>query len=158
MAAIQLEDMTTEAFAPFGDSFLTPQSEEARLDLIDQLQNLREVGKPRLSMLTVNPKTLPLLVPKLERHVFSSQAFIPGGCNSYLVIVAPHDEAGFPNAARAKAFRVPGNICINYKANIWHAPIASLATPASFVILTFIDGTTNDEEFVALPEALTITS
>jgi ureidoglycolate lyase len=126
------------------------------VELIEELQNLRNSAKPRLSLAAVNAKTLPLTAVELERHWFSSQAFIPYNCDSYLVIVAPHGADGMPNAAALKAFRVPGDIGINYHANTWHHPLTALESAACFVVLTFIDGSESDEQFVQLSDPILI--
>jgi ureidoglycolate lyase len=156
MPIIKLEPVTAEAFAPFGQ--LLPRSEagEGRLELIEELQNLRPTAKPRLSLAAVVPKPLPLTAVEMERHVFSSQAFVPYDCQSYLVLVAPHGANDAPDVSGLRAFRVPGTIGVNYRADTWHHPLTALDWPARFVVLTFVDGTETDEQFVTLPEPVKI--
>ena len=48
---------------------------------------LRDSGKARLSLAAVEPKSLPLTAVEMERHVFSSQAFIPYDSKGFLVLV-----------------------------------------------------------------------
>jgi ureidoglycolate lyase len=156
MAVIKLEPITTEAFAPFGQLVPAREVGMPRLELIEELQNLRNTAKPRLSLIAINPKTLPLRAVEMERHVFSSQAFVPYDCEGYLVLVAPHGADDRPDIARVRAFRVPGNVGVNYRANTWHHPLTALDGPARFVVLTFVDGTAADEQFVPLPEPTTI--
>ena len=55
-----------------------------------------------------------------------------------------------------RAFRVPGNVGVNYLAGTWHHPLTALERPASFVVLTFIDGGPDDEQFVKLPREIEI--
>lgn len=157
MPTIKLEPMTAEAFAPFGDLIPAREVGQPRFELIEELQNLRSGGKPRLSLAAVAAaKPLPFTALEMERHIFSSQAFVPYDCQSYLVFVAPHGADGLPNLAAAKAFRVPGNVGVNYRADTWHHPLTALDGPARFVVLTFVDGTETDEQFVRLPEPMTI--
>jgi ureidoglycolate lyase len=156
MPAVKLEAISAEAFAPFGDLMPPREIGQPRFELIEELQNLRGAAKPRLSLATVAPKALPFAAVKMERHVFSSHAFVPYDCRSYLVLVAPHGADDLPDASRIKAFRVPGNVGINYRANTWHHPVTALDGPARFVVLTFVDGTATDEQFVPLPEPVTI--
>ena len=59
-------------------------------------------ARPRLSMTTVEPKALPLTAAKMERHVHSSQAFVPMDCASYLVMVAPKGADGKPDPSRLR--------------------------------------------------------
>jgi ureidoglycolate lyase len=157
MPVIRVEPMTAEGFAPFGDLLPVREIGQPRFELIEELQNLRAGARPRLSLQALAPaKQLPLTAVEMERHVFSSQAFVPYDCQSYLVIVAPHGSDDLPDMSGVKAFRVPGNVGINYRADTWHHPLTALDGPARFAILTFVDGTANDEQFVPLPEPIII--
>jgi ureidoglycolate lyase len=102
------------------------------------------------------PRELPLTATQMERHVHSSQTFIPQDCASYFVMVAPHGLDGLPDPAAIRAFRVPGDVGVHYFADTWHHPLTALERPGSFVVLTFVDGGPGDEQFVDLPEALEI--
>jgi ureidoglycolate lyase len=153
---LTLEPITEAAFAPFGQLLRSPQPGGPRLDLIEELQNLRPSALPRLSLATVTPKSLPLTAVEMERHVHSSQAFVPIDCDSYLVLVAAHGADDLPDPLTLRAFRVPGDVGINYAANTWHHPLSALEREARFVVLTFIDGTETDEQFVPLPEPVVL--
>jgi ureidoglycolate lyase len=153
---LTLELITEAAFAPFGQLLRLPQSDGPRLDLIEGLQNLRSSALPRLSLATVTPKSLPLTAVEMERHVHSSQAFVPIDCASYLVLVAAHGADDLPDPTTLRAFRVPGDVGINYAADTWHHPLSALERQARFVVLTFIDGTETDEQFVPLPEPVVL--
>lgn len=156
MRSIHIEPITAEAFAPYGQLLLAPATGGPRFELIQELQNLRSAAKPRLSLAAVAPKVLPLTVIQMERHKFSSQAFVPYDCAGYLILVAPHGVEGMPDIDRLRAFHVPGDIGVNYRADTWHHPLTALESPARFVVLTFIEGTQTDEEFVSLNEPISI--
>jgi ureidoglycolate lyase len=151
-----LEPISEAAFAPFGQLLRSPPPGRPRRELIEELQNLRPSGRPRLSLATVQPKPLPLQAIEMERHVHSSQAFVPIDCASYLVLVARHGADDLPDLATLRAFRVPGDVGVNYSADTWHYPLSALEREARFVILTFVDGTATDEQFVSLPEPVVI--
>lgn len=153
---IRIEPITAEAFAPFGVLLPPRQPGQGRQELIEDLQNTRGSARPRLSVAALAPKPLPLTAVEMERHVHSSQAFVPTDCASFLVLVAPHGADGRPNLAGLRAFRVPGDTGINYKADTWHHPLTALERVGRFIVLTFVDGTASDEEFVPLPEHVTI--
>ena len=156
MRTVTIEPITEDAFSPFGQLMPTPKPGETRVELIEELQNLRLAAKPRLSLAIVGPTDLPLVATQMERHVFSSQAFIPYECDSYLVLVAPHGPTGSPDMVGLKAFRVPGSIGINYKPDTWHHPLTALETSGRFVVLTFVENTADDEEFVSLAQPVAI--
>ena len=156
MKTLTLEPITAEAFMPFGLLLPPRAAGEARQELIEELQNDRASARARLSLASVEPKALPLTAVEMERHVHSSQAFVPIACASYLVLVAPHRADGLPDIAGLRAFRVPGDTGINYKADTWHYPLSALERAGRFVVLTFVDGTSSDEQFVPLPEPVRI--
>ena len=159
MKHLTLEPITAEAFAPFGQLLPPPSAGEARFDMIDDLQNGRPGAKARLSLAATAPAALPLTAVQMERHVHSSQAFVPTDCASYLVLVAPHAPGGDrPDMAELRAFRVPGDTGINYRADTWHHPLTALDRAARFVVLTFVDGTDGDEEFVPLPGEVVVSA
>ncbi len=155
---LTIRPLSKDDFAPFGDVFTGPAGESGKADYLDPLVNLRGQARPRLTIAHVSQTLLPLDVRLMERHAFSSQAFLPLECVAYLVIVAPHHPKGGPDMAHAQAFRVPGTVAINYHANVWHHPLTALDAPARFATLTFIDAGPDDEEFVSLPGSIRVDS
>ena len=93
----------------------------------------------------------------MERHEFSSQSFVPMDASRYVIVVAPHAPGGGPDAGKARAFVVPGNVGITYHIDVWHHPIAVLDRPARFAVMMWRDGGPQDEEFVAVPEPFLVT-
>ncbi|RWR00966.1 hypothetical protein ED28_16080 [[Pantoea] beijingensis] len=155
MANIILEPISANAFAPFGQ--LLPLGHgQTRVELIDELHNGRDSARPRLSVVEVPPTTFPLMVAEMERHIFSSQVFMPCYGESYMVLVAQHGDDDLPDLATLRAFRVPTHFGIHYHPDTWHYPITACGQPARFVVLTFINGTRTDEQFVPLSEAITV--
>jgi ureidoglycolate lyase len=151
MNHLRIEPLTAEDFAPFGQVLPPRPAADGRVDVIQELENDRVSARPRLSLATVEPKPLPFIAVEMERHVHSSQAFLPLDCESYLVLVAPHGAGDRPDMSRMRAFRVPGDTGINYKADTWHHALTPLGRIARFAILTFVDGTPGDEQFSLLP-------
>jgi len=156
MKRLKIEPIDEEAFAPFGQLLPPAPPGAGRQELIEELQNDRTSARPRLSIATTGPKVLPLTAVQMERHVHSSQAFAPLDCASYLVMVAPHGDGGMPDLEKVRAFRVPGDTGVNYKADTWHHPLSPLERTGRFAILTFVDGTAADEQFVDLPQSVLI--
>jgi ureidoglycolate lyase len=156
MKRLKIEPIDAEAFAPFGQLLPPAPLGRGRQELIEELQNDRASARPRLSIATAEPKALPLTALQMERHVHSSQAFAPLDCASYLVMVAPHGAGGMPDFEKIRVFRVPGDTGVNYKADTWHHPLSPLERIARFAILTFVDGTASDEQFVDLQQPVLI--
>jgi ureidoglycolate lyase len=153
---LKIEPIDAAAFMPFGQ-IIPPQGPwHGRQELVEELQNNRPSARVRLAMATVEPKALPLAAVQMERHVHSSQAFLPIDCASYLVLVAPHGADEMPDLGKLRAFRVPGNTGINYLADTWHHPLSALERTGRFAILTFVDGTAADEQFIDLPHEVVV--
>jgi ureidoglycolate lyase len=153
---LKIEPIDAAAFMPFGQLIPPRAPGQGRQELFEELQNERASARPRLSMATVEPKALPLTAVQMERHVHSSQVFVPVDSAGYLVVVAPHGADGMPDLGKIRAFRVPGDTGLNYRADTWHHPLSALERTGRFAILTFIDGTSADEEFVDLPQEVVI--
>ena len=153
---LKIEPIDAAAFMSFGE-LIPPQAPgQGRQELFEELQNERASARPRLSMATVEPKAFPLTAVQMERHVHSSQVFVPVDSAGYLVVVAPHGADGMPDLGKIRAFRVPGDTGLNYRADTWHHPLSALERTGRFAILTFVDGTSADEQFVDLPQEVVI--
>ncbi len=157
MRTIVAAPITSEAFAPFGDVLACP-AEPGRVYFDKGLANGRPDVRASLSLSHVAPTAeMPLRVWQMERHEFSSQSFVPLDVSRYVVIAAPKIASGGPDAARARAFLVPGNVGITYHIDVWHHPIAVLDRAARFAVIMFRDGGPRDEEFVPVPEPFLVT-
>ncbi|KAL8280170.1 hypothetical protein RQP46_007500 [Phenoliferia psychrophenolica] len=73
-------------------------------------------------------------VKVLERHEFSSQAFVPmgGGGGRYLVLVAAPGADSKPDLSTLRAFIATNAQGISYHPNIWHHPIIALDATTDF--------------------------
>ncbi|KAM0746720.1 Allantoicase [Meredithblackwellia eburnea MCA 4105] len=73
-------------------------------------------------------------VKVLERHEFSSQAFLPmgGGGGRYLVLVALPGPDTKPDLSTLRAFIATHSQGISYHPNVWHHPIIALDETTDF--------------------------
>ena len=139
--------LTAEAFAPFGDVLEVPTEPGRRTYFDRALANLRPAAPPSLSLILAAPVAgRPVPLVEIERHVFSSQSFVPLAACRWLVLVAPHGADGGPDLAAARAFLPGPGQGITLKADTWHAPLTVLDTPAPFAIFMWRDWTVADEE------------
>ncbi|ODV97852.1 hypothetical protein PACTADRAFT_47700 [Pachysolen tannophilus NRRL Y-2460] len=88
----------------------------------------------------------------LERHPFSTQAFVPIGkdksCIGYLVIVAKsleEDEQKLPDLSTMKAFLCKGNQAVTYGVGTWHAPMIALEDTLDFGVLIHENGVQDED-------------
>lgn len=152
MRTIQARPLTAAAFAPYGE-VLDPPREPGRSYIEAALANHREQAKPSLSLVLVPPvATLPLRAVQMERHEFSSQSFVPLDAGRFLVIVAPKDASGGPEASRAEAFVTAPGQGVTYGANVWHHPLSVIGVPMRLAIFMWLERSTTDEEFVSLAQ------
>ena len=147
---IHIQDISPEAFAPFGEIIQIDGSpdkiinmgmcgryhDRASLDVID--------GRMGLSLFDATPRELPYDLTMMERHPLGSQCFIPMARVSFLVIVA-EDDMGRP--ARPLAFQTKPGQAINFHKNTWHGVLTPLHAPGLFAVIDRIGEGQNLEEF-----------
>lgn len=140
--------LTREAFAPYGD--VLEIAGHGRVYFDDGLANRRPHAAASLSVARIAPSARPFHLTKMERHVFSSQSFIPMKAARWLVVAAPHAAGGGPDMAKAVAF-LPGPLqAITYHVDVWHAPMSVFDEDATFAVSMWNDGTDLDTEFFEL--------
>ncbi|MFT4792243.1 MAG: ureidoglycolate lyase [Paracoccaceae bacterium] len=134
---IPLRALTRDAFAPFGEVIdRDAPSHPINGGMCDRHHALATAqvmgGEVILSIGHARPYALPLTLPMLERHPLGSQAWIPLHDRPFAVIVAP-DDNGRPGAP--VAFLTAPHQGVNYRANVWHAPVTPLDAAGDFLIV-----------------------
>lgn len=148
--------LTAEAFAPFGSlaaidasgGRAVNQGRGRRIPGIGDLMHDTAAARPVLDVYHLKPSSLPFTLACFERHVLTSQVFIPIRCAQLLLAVAPDDANGHPNVARAQAFVTGDDAIIHYRAGVWHSPLIALDGPASLSMLMWEAGDARDCEEV----------
>lgn len=143
------EPLTAEAFAPFGEVLAAPQS-PGRIHIEGALENRRPHARPALYFTCKEPSALPLASTTMERHLHSSQSFVPMDAGRWLVVVAPHGADGGPDMARARAFLARPDQGVTYRADVWHHPFTVIDRVARVAVFMWKDGTAADDEFVTV--------
>jgi len=145
----EAEPLTAQAFAPFGQVLEMP-SDTPRLDHAADLVNGRPGARPNLAMIRAPAASLPLHATLLERHPYSTQAFVPLDAQRYLLLVCVDDGRGHPDLATARAFIARWDQAINYHANVWHHSMAALDRAGIFAMLIWEDGSIDDCQFASI--------
>ncbi len=148
-AVIQIESLTAEAFAPYGDVIETEGRDsfpinEGRADRYDALSLVDCDGQdqsPQLSLVEARQYDLPQTVTFLERHPFGSQAFVPISNTRFMVVVAAPGED--IDDSTLKAFVSNGHQGINYHRNTWHHVILTPFDAVSFIVVDRTDPGSN---------------
>ena len=150
--SVDIEPLTTEAFAPFG-TVIPPMDDgvlfgpnDARLDLTQ--------GTPRLSTMRIPGRGL--TVERITRHRRVTQALASAGGHDWVVAVAPPLGLEDPDAEPAlddiRAFRIPGDTAVMLAAGTWHAGPLFDGDRRSFFNLELADTNVTDHHTCSLVE------
>jgi len=139
--AITPGDLTSSAFAPYGDVIDLSSAKETRTindghticyhDLA-KLTLTQDGGTPLLNLFRTSPLPLPIKLQSMECHPMSSQAFYPLSTNPYLVVVAP---AGQFDESKIEIFRANMNQGVNYYPGTWHHYSLALISVSDFLVI-----------------------
>ncbi len=140
MKTIEIKPLTREAFAPFGQvierdgahNFPINAGKCTRFHDLANIETTGEKARPMISLLRGEPYPLPLELNMVERHPLGSQAFIPLGDSSFLVVVAEETENG---PAEPIAFRTAPGQGVNIGRNVWHGILTPLDTVSDFAVV-----------------------
>lgn len=152
---IFIEELTADAFAPFGDVLDTSGAPDKMINAgMCERYHDRAVlefgadGRAGVSMFNAKPRALPYTLDLLERHPQGSQAFFPLTAHPFLVIVAP-DLGARPGTPRA--FETLPYQGVNFHAGTWHGVLTPLHAPGLFAVVDRIGTTPNLDEWALNP-------
>lgn len=164
------QPLTSKDYAPYGDVIHTGDKTDmtsANQGTADKFHHVAQVtntfpdnkGKMNLCIFHCRPTPhLPFRVRLLERHPYSSQAFIPMSdkhFKGYLVIVALNGKDDRPDMSTLKAFIASSTQGINYRQGVWHHPMVVLGHPCDFTVLVHESGISQDDcQEVDTPEVV----
>jgi len=140
MKTLQMERLTREAFAPFGDvielagarHFPINGGTTERFHDLATIDTAGDGGRPLVNVFRGQPHSLPLTISMMERHPLGSQAFLPLAEARYVVVVAP---AGQFDPSQMRAFWTEGWQGVNYARGVWHHPLLALDRVSDFVVI-----------------------
>lgn len=161
---LQAETVTAEAFAPFGDVLAyglgaakaANQGTATRADFAARFDNARGIWTPNLSVFRSKGLAWPVSLRLLERHPYSTQAFLPMTGDGFVVVVAPDAVDGAPDFDRARAFFFPPGAGVNYRRGLWHHPMLAIGRDADLCMVAWEDGTQGDCEEHPLPGPISV--
>ncbi len=151
---LELEPLTAEAFAPFGDVIqrqgVIPQNinyghtrKYPNLALVDTSE---DGGETAMHLYRSQAATLPFLIERMERHPLGSQAFMPLHRQPFPVIVAPAGDE--PDIDAIRGFITNGKQGINYDKGVWHHYQISLNGICDYLVIDRAGPENNCEERV----------
>jgi len=129
---LKIKKINVQNFSKYGQLISTKDIESKNINSnttksFFDLANIQILGKDkncRINIFKAKKRNFPLEINMLEKHPFSSQAFIPLQNTSFIVVVAPGSK--IPNINLIEAFLVDQEDGINFNPKIWHFPLISL--------------------------------
>lgn len=152
--SLKAEPLTPEAFEGFGSVLMATGPAPHRDTFAGNIENRRAEAQPNLTFIHAVAK--PPLIGAVERHVYSSQTFVPMNGVRYLVGVCPPALDGGPDVNSLIAFVAVAGQAVNYDAGVWHSPLCVLDRPGEFVMLRWDDGSADDTELVKLAQPVEV--
>ena len=151
MAALSIEPLTQEAFAPFGEVIetdgVTPlsinQGFAKRFNDLASIDVAAEGGQTNISWFVASLRPVPVAICLMERHPLGSQLFMPLNGVDWLVVVCTDPRK--PESYRAFAAR--GHQGVNYARNCWHHPLLVLKDASPFLVVDRKGDGNNLEEY-----------
>lgn len=136
---IKFNPLTKKSFEPYGEVI----GKEGEHSIINQgtgkkWNNLvhfdmsHQNGMVNLGVLRT--MSIPLTFSQMERHLYTSQIFIPLGGKSSLVAVAPADDNG-PDPDKVEIFRVEGDQGISFNRKVWHHTLFPLEGDTDYILM-----------------------
>ena len=114
------------------------------------MQNTRPTALPNLLLARSALVERRSSVHRMERHLYSSQTFLPMQEARTVLGVALDDGHGAPDLATFACF-LAENQGFSYNAGVWHLPLGTLDAPRAFAVLMFCDGTPDDTHWATVP-------
>ncbi|HEX8174711.1 MAG TPA: ureidoglycolate lyase [Pyrinomonadaceae bacterium] len=138
---LKVQEMTREAFAPYG--VLIDSRGSVEVDLCE--------GKPSLTGATAEPR--PFRFDFMARHRRTMQVFSPLASSKSVIAVAPPGEGDAPDVERVAAFLVNGHLPYAYHKGTWHTPPFPVGEWASYLVVDRSGTLDDDWELVDLRAA-----
>jgi ureidoglycolate lyase len=154
MPVVVPRPLVRSAFAPFGevleiedDGFQVNEGHGTYHAIQWELESLEAGARLDLAMFRLVPRPHPVVIRQLERHPYSSQAFLPMDGRPSLVVVAPARDDGRPDVAAAQAFFGRPDQGLIYRPSVWHAGLTTLEAAGTFAMLIWRGRRAHSEVF-----------
>ena len=140
MREIEIQPLTSTAFAPFGEviemegahNFPINSGKCTRFHDLAKVETTGDKARPMISLLRGEPYPLPLELAMVERHPLGSQAFIPLSDNPFLVVVSRETDEG---PSEPIAFKTTPGQGVNIARNVWHGILTPLDDVSDFAVV-----------------------
>ena len=156
MMSIAAMPLTADAFAPFG-TVVAHRGDAPLMSYPDALEHTAEAANPTMAILRVTAAFEgPVTIPRLERHPYSAQTFLPLQGGKSLLVVCGTQADGRPDLSDVRAFVAASDQGVTYRRNVWHRSVTALEAPSEFVVLMAQTGRGDDNVFYDLDQPLIV--
>ncbi|MGV3650404.1 MAG: ureidoglycolate lyase [Devosia sp.] len=133
------------------------RAEDGKARVVPEVMDHDEsAGAHAFTLLCPKPVDGPVRIAALERHMHSTQTFLPIVAGRWLVVIAPDAPDGTPDMARAMAFVAGPEDAITIARTVWHAGLTVLDRPAQFGMIMWKAERGDDGEVFTLPVPVAI--
>lgn len=148
--------LTTEAFAPYG-AVIAHQGDLPLMPYEGAFEHTENAARMTMAVLRVTVAFEGIIaIPRLERHPYSAQSFIPLKGGKSLLVVCGTAPDGRPMLSDAKAFVAGADQGVTYRRDVWHRSVTALEAPSEFVVLMHQTGQGDDTVFFDLDSPLMV--
>jgi len=148
--------LTAQAFAPYG-AVIAHGGDLPLMPYPGAFEHAAEATQMTMSVLRVTTAFAGTIeIPRLERHPYSAQSFIPLKGGTSLLVVCGTAPDGQPLLSEAQAFIAAADQGVTYRRNVWHRSVTALEAPSEFVVLMTQTGRGDDNVFFDLDVALMV--
>ena len=139
---LRLEPLAAASFEPYGRVIeASPVVAHHRINdgYAERYHDLARVdtasagGRTLVNIFRAKPRTLPLKLSLVERHLLGSQLFVPLSPQRFIVVVATAGHAPQPEALRC--FLAGAGQGVNLSRGTWHHPLLALDAGGDFLVI-----------------------
>jgi ureidoglycolate lyase len=153
---LQAVSLTSQEFAPFGQVLMAEGKVPERKPWAAEVENLRQEARANVTFMSLEPEQFPVKITNLEKHRYSHQLFVPLKNTTHLVVVCRSLADGIPDISTTRAFYATEGQCVNYNADIWHAPRMVIKNRGSFIMIRWDAETPEDTDLITLEQPLIV--
>ena len=155
--ALKVEDLSDQAFAPFGQVIRAGEDGEPFGPSDAQL--VLDRGVPRFYIMKLQNKGLTFR--QITRHRMVTQCLAAvGGKSWYIAVAAPGEVSNQdyrPSVGEIRAFHVPGDVAVKFHLGTWHAGPFFEADEICFLNLELADTNVVDHQSCQLDKEYGVT-
>lgn len=156
MTDIVAQQLTAEAFAPFGYVSETGDI-SSQLSVPHAYEGAQEATLPLLNIVRMKGIAERAEVSQLEIHPYSNQTFLPLDSTPSMIVVCEKAPDGTPDASSIKAFIAQPNQIVTYRQGVLHHLLTPIGAKGLFAMTMRQTGRGDDTVLYELAKPVRVT-